>query len=77
IDQTGIQINGQRLAHSKALATDPGGRPLPKFERANYTLAENELLLIGDVSPASFDSRYFGLIDRAHIKGVVRPVFTW
>jgi len=77
ISQTGIQVNGELLTHSKPLNTDPGGRPLPQLELNNYRLAENELLLIGDVSPASFDSRYFGLIDRVQIKGVVKPVWTW
>jgi len=77
ISQTGIQVNGQLLTHSKPLKTDPGGRALPAFELNNYRLAENELLLIGDVSPVSFDSRYFGLIDRAQIQGVVKPIWTW
>jgi len=77
IDKTGIQVNGQLLPHSKPLNTDPGGRPMPQLELNNYRLAENEFLLIGDVSAASFDSRYFGLIDRAQIQGVVRPIFTW
>jgi len=77
INQEGIEVNQQRLPHSKPLNTDPGGRPLPQLELNTYRLKENELLLIGDVSPASFDSRYFGLIDRAQIQGVVRPIFTW
>jgi len=57
LNKTGIQVNEQLLAHSKPLKTDPGGRPLPQLELNNYRLAENELLLIGDVSPTSFDSR--------------------
>jgi len=77
ISQTGIQVNGELLPHSKPLKTDPGGRPMPQIVLNAYRLKENELLLIGDVSPASFDSRYFGLIDRAQIKGVVKPVWTW
>jgi len=77
LNKTGIQVNGQLLPHSKPLNSDPGGRALPTFELNNYRLAENELLLIGDISPASFDSRYFGLIDRAQIKGVVKPIWTW
>jgi len=77
LSKTGIQVNGELLPHSKPLKADPGGRPLPQLELNTYRLKENELLLIGDVSPASFDSRYFGLIDRAHIQGVVKPLFTW
>jgi type IV secretory pathway protease TraF len=35
------------------------------------------LLLMTDVSPISFDSRYYGLINRSQIKGVIRPIYTW
>jgi len=77
LNKTGIQVNGQLLPHSKPLKADPGGRPMPQLELNAYRLKENELLLIGDVSHASFDSRYFGLIDRAQIQGVVKPILTW
>jgi len=77
INSEGIYVNQQQMPHSKPLNTDPGNRPLPQLEINNYLLAEKELLLIGDVSPTSFDSRYFGLIDRAQIQGVVKPVWTW
>jgi len=77
ISPKGIEVNQKLLAHSKPLKNDPGGRSLTLFELNNYRLNENELLLIGNVSPASFDSRYFGLIDRAQIQGVVKPIWTW
>jgi len=77
INHEGVQVNGQMLPFSKPLAFDLAGRPMPQLELNAYRLKENELLLIGDVSPASFDSRYFGLIDRAQVKEVVRPVFNW
>jgi len=77
INQEGVQVNGQMLPFSKPLVLDPAGRPMPQFELNEYRLKENELLLMGDISPTSFDSRYFGLIDRAQIQGVVKPVWTW
>jgi len=77
ISPQGIVINGAFLAYSRPLAQDPGGRPLPQLKLSHYRLAENELLLMGDASSTSFDGRYFGLVDRAQVKGVVRPVWTW
>jgi len=77
INQEGVQVNGQMLPFSKPIAFDAAGRPMPQLELNAYHLKENELLLMGDISPTSFDSRYFGLIDRAQIQGVVKPVWTW
>jgi len=77
IHQEGVLVNGKLLPFSKPLAFDAAGRPMPPLELNDYRLKENELLLMGDISPTSFDSRYFGLIDRAQIQEVVRPVFNW
>jgi type IV secretory pathway protease TraF len=30
-----------------------------------------------DVSATSFDSRYFGTIQRSQISAVIRPVYVW
>jgi type IV secretory pathway protease TraF len=40
-------------------------------------LVENELFLLSNTNPASFDSRYFGPIDTAAVLGVARPLWTW
>ena len=37
----------------------------------------DQVLVISDCSPLSFDSRYFGPIPRAQIQSVVRPVGVW
>jgi conjugative transfer signal peptidase TraF len=72
----GVSVNGALLPFSEPLKADRFGRPLPVL-RAEYELGDSDLLLMTDVSPKSFDSRYFGLINRSQIKGVIRPVFTW
>ena len=72
----GVYVNGDLLAFSKPLATDKFNRPLPVL-RAEYELGDSDLLLMTDVSEKSFDSRYFGLINRSQVKDVIRPVFTW
>ncbi|GKS77408.1 S26 family signal peptidase [Acidovorax sp. SUPP950] len=40
-------------------------------------LDENELFLLSDTNPASFDSRYFGPIDASAVLGIATPVWTW
>ena len=76
IDETGITVNGQWLPNSAPLSTDAYGAILPQY-RFNAALGESEYLLLSDLNPHSFDARYFGVIDRAQIVHVVRPVFTF
>lgn len=73
----GVRVNNKLLPLSTPRPTDLGGRLLPHFKIDNYTLNENELLLMSDVSASSFDGRYFGLVDRSQIRTVLRPVITW
>jgi conjugative transfer signal peptidase TraF len=76
ISDDGVRVNGDLLPFSTPLSADKQGRPLPVL-RGEYRLGDSDLLLMTDVSPISFDSRYFGIVNRSQIKGVIRPVFTW
>jgi conjugative transfer signal peptidase TraF len=77
VAEDGVRVNGKPLVHSAPLKADAAGRPLPCSTRARYTLNATELWLMSDGSPTSFDSRYFGPIDRAQIQAVITPVMTW
>ncbi len=55
--------------------TDRRGEVLPVWSGCRR-LANGELFLLGD-TPTSFDSRYFGPVDRAAIAGVYREGPTW
>ncbi len=55
--------------------TDRRGVALPAWSGCRQ-LADGELFLLGD-TPTSFDSRYFGPVDRAAIAGVYREGPTW
>jgi len=77
VSDDGVYVNKKLLPLSKPLAADSGDRPLPHFRVNNYTLGENEVLVMSDVNHLSFDSRYFGPINRSQITTTVRPVLTW
>jgi conjugative transfer signal peptidase TraF len=69
-----VVVNGVPVANSRQRAGDPSGRPLPAY-RGDFVLADDQVLLMSDHHPDSFDGRYFGPVDRAHLQGVVIPVF--
>jgi conjugative transfer signal peptidase TraF len=73
----GVRVNGNLLPFSKPFKADKGDRPMPRYQSNSYTLGDYEVLLMTDVSPISFDSRYFGPINRSQIKTVITPVITW
>ena len=77
IDAEGIRVNGVRLKNSAPRAVDEVGRPLQAYELSDYTLRSEEVLLMSDYSPASFDGRYFGPVSRTTIQSVIVPVLTW
>lgn len=77
ISDTGVSVNGTLLPFSAPLNEDKAGRPLPRYQSANFVIGNSELLLMSDRSGTSFDGRYFGPVNRAQIKTVIVPVMTW
>ena len=75
--EEGIIVNGHLLSASAPREADSAGRILPRYTFSDYTLKASELLLMSDVSWASFDARYFGPVDAGQVRGVVRPVVTF
>lgn len=76
IGSFGVKTNGQLVPYSTPKKSDAQGRWMHGYE-FNRVLAGDEVLLMGDVSPISFDARYFGPVKRSQIKAVIRPVITW
>jgi conjugative transfer signal peptidase TraF len=77
VSDDGTWIDGKLLPLSTRWHADPAGRLLPKPEQSHYTLQPMQLWVISDTNDQSFDSRYFGPIDRKWVVEVVRPWLTW
>lgn len=73
----GVWVEGRRLPLSARLVADAAGRLLPRPAPAQRRLAPAQLWVMSDTNPRSFDSRYFGPIDRAWVMEVLEPVATW
>jgi conjugative transfer signal peptidase TraF len=61
---------------ARALVHDGAGRKLDAWNGCR-ALAVDEIFLLSEANPTSFDSRYFGPILRAHVIGKARPLWTW
>jgi conjugative transfer signal peptidase TraF len=69
-----VEIDGTPAARAKS--TDGAGRRLDAW-RGCRRLVDGELFLLSQTADSSYDSRYFGPIDRARVIGRAVPVWTW
>lgn len=69
-----VMIDG--LFVGRALARDGAGRSLQQWTQCR-SLEDDELFLLGEDNPASFDSRYFGPVNVAAVVGEAIPLWTW
>ncbi len=73
----GVHINGALVSNSVPMIADGAGRALPRYRVEEHRIDAASVLLMGDVSAASFDGRYFGPVSRSQITAVIRPLITW
>lgn len=72
------RLDGRVFTPGRAVVVhdrDRRGVGLPAW-RGCRRLGAEELFLLGD-TPSSFDSRYFGPVDRTQVTGVYREILTW
>ena len=72
-----IKINGEPLPHSETLRRDKAERDLHAIARGAYDLSPTQLWLYGNHNAHSWDSRYYGPIDKHCIQSVLKPVLVW
>ena len=66
-----LEINGR--VRATILLQDRRGVALPRWDGCRR-LGDGEVFVFSDSIPNSFDSRYFGPVNRAEIVGVFRPL---
>jgi type IV secretory pathway protease TraF len=66
-----VAINGRVVARASTL--DAARRSLPTWSGC-FRLAADQIFVLS-ADPDSFDSRYLGPIDRAHIVGIAQPAW--
>jgi conjugative transfer signal peptidase TraF len=66
-----VTINGRVAA--RARRADAAGRPLPRWSGC-VTLAAHQVFVLAP-TPDSFDSRYFGALDRGHVLGTAHAIW--
>jgi len=77
IDRERVWVNGLVLKNSAPRLADEAGRLMAACYLSNYTLGADEVLLMSDYNPASFDGRYFGPLPKTTIQSVIVPIITW
>lgn len=75
--KVGVWVNSHLLPQSLPLLKDLQGRALPSLDKTALLLKPNQLLLMTDQNPLSFDARYFGPVEQSQVLAVIRPVLTW
>lgn len=77
INDSGVYVNNAILPHSKPIDIDGNGDLLSVYKVNNEVIKEGFYLVMTNINPYSFDSRYYGLIHFNSIKSVVKPIYTW
>lgn len=73
---TGVFVNSILLDNSIPKFKDSQGHSMPIMQ-GKYVLAENDVLLMSDYHPDSFDARYFGIQSIINIQTVLQPFKVW
>jgi conjugative transfer signal peptidase TraF len=76
VTDEGVWINGRLSQFSEPQNHDRRGEPLSKADLTNYTLKQDQVLLLGETQ-SSWDSRYFGVVRLDRCEGVIQPLLTW
>lgn len=69
LSAAGLSINGTPLPDTERRRLDRRGRPVPSVPTGTYPVSCGEAWLYSNHSPASWDSRYYGPVPLAGVRG--------
>ena len=77
IQPGGLSVNGRPIPNSAVLWRDRLGRELPHTAFGQHVVGADSLFMFSPHHKRSFDSRYFGAIDRRRVRSGLRPLWTF
>ena len=75
IDGAGVHVNGELIPNSEPLTHDERGRPLSIPFEGERRVPAGDVFVVSSYNALSYDSRYFGMVPTAGVRGVAAP--TW
>jgi conjugative transfer signal peptidase TraF len=72
-----VSVNGVRFERSRMAERDSAGRPLRHVAWGKYLVGANQVWLFGFNDRRSWDSRCFGPVPLANVRGKLQPIVTW
>ncbi len=72
-----VAVNGVRFKRCAVATHDSAGRPLPHVAWGSHRVAVGQVWLFGFNDRRSWDSRYFGPVPLANVRGEIKPVVVW
>ena len=75
VSPSGIAVNGALIPGSAPLPRDDSGLAMHPVDQGFYRVGPTEVWVIGGSDPRSYDSRYFGPVPIANLRGQARPLF--
>src|SRR5262249_61710004 len=78
ITAAGVSVNGALLPHTPVYVADSRGRRHQLWRpEGRFVVPDGQVFVLSTFHPRSWDSRYFGSLPLAVIRGTVREVWTW
>jgi conjugative transfer signal peptidase TraF len=75
VTRSGVTVNGVPVDDTTPLDHDGAGRLLRPFPAGAHSVPSGQIWLLSSHQPLGFDSRYFGPVPAANVRGVARPVW--
>jgi conjugative transfer signal peptidase TraF len=77
VERGWVSVDGVRFARSAVAERDSAHRPLRHVPWGKYLVGADQVWLFGFNDRRSWDSRYFGPVPLANVRGKLQPIVTW
>lgn len=75
VSAEGLAVNDVPSPHTNPLPVDDLGRQMQAVPSGVYSVGRDQVWVIGDADPRSYDSRYYGAVHIDYLRGRAIPFF--